>query len=1216
MTSLFTTENDAAPWGDWTDGVNQNTGAVALETTIKYSGTGSYKHTSGTNASAETRGRKALSADEAEVWVTLRFYHAMTGNPRKAYFFCKIVTAAGGDFGVGVDTTTANKLKAYKNSGGYAEYLESGASLTPSAWHKIEFRVVVSATAGILEGWVDDVRVINQTGLNTGTSLINNIRCGLWNGDALARTVYIDLVEIGTTQSSGVTAVFDTIQAIWNDRAILSDTSQSIWNIRAAVSDTVQSIWNIGVAVSDQVQGIWKVKSLVNQTRQAIWNLRGAISQSRQTIWNTRAAISDQAQGIWNVKTTISDQVQSIWNTKALAAKTTQLIYHTRSVVSDTVQTIWNVLTPLTAVSDTIQAIWHNRAGISDTVQTVFHVRALTAKTAQAIWHDRATISDTSQSIWNVRTFTSQTRQAIWKLRAAISQTRQALWNVLSNLTVFSTENDSAPPGDWTQIITYGGGAVVLETTIKYSGTGSYKHTTGGAAYSESLADKVLPADQPELWVTFYLYLPANINNAIFAKIVTAGGGAVYIGTSDSVNNKLRVAKEIGGWQAWEESGASLQVGSWNAIKFRCVISATVGILEGWVNGIQRVTATGLNLGVYNIRSGRCGLVHMDATARTAYIDKVAFLVTDTSPPPPPPIAGWFNANSIWNRPIGANPTIHADSAAIVALISGYAKPIIGVDWPSAPIEEVTDPNEATADVYESGVVHTSAVPKASTVLITLHAKSSGGQGDFTDGKMVIHDIARNRAYAFGVFNNLGSPITCVAGGWLGLGTDADGIKTWKDGGYGWGGRATGWSTLAGLITRADIIAGVISHALALVFQVNDVRQTLYVWPAMDTDGSSATSPMKMGMRLQLNPSVDVESLSMSAGGKAICRALQTYGGWLSDSTTAGEGAQFQVQGFFTGTYPNVQSDPAPWSGLLTQNDLANLPLNQMRVLVVTQADFYQNANPPAAGTAVSDLIQAIWKVRQAVPKTRQLIYHVRALVADTVQAVWHDRVTASDTVQALWKVRQAVSQTRQAIWNIRAILSDTVQAIWHDRAAISDTVQAVFHVKALIAKSFQSTWNIRSLANRTRQVLWNIRSIISQARQAIWNVAGPQISPPFSLTANRQEKVVIITGFTGGLWEVETMQVFQQGETVSHSVTVKNASGQKFDPDTSIRISVTDSAGTAVITDVDMIKDAVGEYHYDYDLPANAVLGVWRVTETVVHSGRTTIVREFFRVE
>ena len=93
-------------------------------------------------------------------------------------------------------------------------------------------------------------------------------------------------------------------------------------------------------------------------------------------------------------------------------------------------------------------------------------------------------------------------------------------------------------------------------------------------------------------------------------------------------------------------------------------------------------------------------------------------------------------------------------------------------------------------------------------------------------------------------------------------------------------------------------------------------------------------------------------------------------------------------------------------------------------------------------------------------------------------------------------------------------------------------------------------------------------------------------------------------------------MQVFQQGETVPHAVTVQNTSGMKFDPDTSIRISITDSTGTAVITDVDMIKDAVGEYHYDYNLPANAVLGTWKVQDTIVHSGRTTIVRELFRVE
>ena len=1186
MASLFTTENDAAPWGDWTTGANSGTGAnTLLETTIKYSGTGSYKHVTGADAAAQAWAQKTLAADEAEVWVTFYFYHAMTGNPRKSYQICRVVNAAGGlvcTIGAG---STANKLRVTKEINGWVAYDESGASLTGSAWHKIEFRCVISATVGILEGWVDGVQVVNQTGLNLGTSLINNIRCGLWNLDALARTVYIDLVEISTTQG-GLTAVFDTIQAIWNDRAILADTSQFIYHVRQALGDTAQAIWNTKAVVSDQIQGIWNTRTLAARTAQAVYNVRATVSDTVQAMWNVLAAL-----------TAVSDTVQAIWKVRQAVSDTMQAVWHDRATISDAVQSIFHVKALATKTS---QAIWNTRQAVSDT--------------AQAIWNDRATISDTVQSIWKVKTFISQTGQAIWKVRAVIAQTRQALWNVLANLTIFSTENDSTPPGDWDQLFTRDTGDVALETTIKYSGTGSYKHTTTANALAEGWVKEVLTADQSELWVTIYLYLPTNTMTCQFIRMITAGGGAVSMGISNAANNKLRVIKEIGGWVAYDEPGASLQIGSWNKIQLRCVISATVGILEGWVNGTRVVNQTGLNLGVYNINHVRCGIWNIDAVARTLYIDKVTFTKVDTSPPPPAPIEGWFNANSIWNRPIGANPTIHADSAAIVALISGYAKPIIGIDWPAAPIEEVTDPNEPTADVYLGGSVHTSAVPGASTALMTLHAKSSGGQGDFTDGQMIIHDIAHGRAYSFYRFDNSGSPIICEAGGWLGTGDDADGIKTWKDGAYGWGGRATGWSYLGGRVTRGEIIAGVISHALAWVSKATDMRQTLYDWPAMGTDGQSTTSPFKEGMRLQLNPSVDVEALSMSAGGKAICRALQTYGAWVADVCT--DGAQFQVQAFFTGTYPNVSCNPTPWSGLLAENDLANLPLNQMRVLVVTQGDFYQNANPPAEGTAVSDLIQALWKVRQAVPKTGQLIYHVRALIADTVQAVWHDRVTASDTVQALWKVRQAVSQTRQAIWNIRAILSDTVQAIWHDRAAISDTVQAVFHVKALIAKSFQSTWNIRSLANRTRQVLWNIRSIISQARQAIWNVAGPQISPPFSLTANRQEKVVIITGFTGGLWEVETMQVFQQGETVSHSVTVKNASGPKFDPDTSIRISVTDSAGTAVVTNVDMIKDAMGEYHYDYNLPTNAALGVWRVTETVVHSGRTTIIRELFRVE
>ncbi|MDP3998754.1 MAG: hypothetical protein Q8P89_04030 [bacterium] len=328
---------------------------------------------------------------------------------------------------------------------------------------------------------------------------------------------------------------------------------------------------------------------------------------------------------------------------------------------------------------------------------------------------------------------------------------------------------------------------------------------------------------------------------------------------------------------------------------------------------------------------------------------------TPTPAPTPTPVAGGsalYNANSIWNKPIGANPTLHPDSAAIVAILSSYVTKIAGPSSDSAPIERITDPNEPTADVYLGGTPYITAVPGASTVRMTYHAVPN----DFTDGQMIILDIPHTRSYSFYRFDNHLSPITTVTAGWEGIGSDADGIHVFSDSGNGWGGRATGWSYLAGKITRDEIIAGVISHAIAWASARGDMHQTLYDWPAFGTDGYSVSSPFREGMHLQLNPAVDVNALSMSAGGKAICRALQTYGAWVADVLgdsipPAPNEVQLQTEAFYTGTYPNVTIDPSPWSGLLAENDLANLPLDQMRVLAVNQGDYYQNTNPPSAVT-------------------------------------------------------------------------------------------------------------------------------------------------------------------------------------------------------------------------------------------------------------------------
>ncbi|HVU13043.1 MAG TPA: hypothetical protein VHD90_17315 [Phototrophicaceae bacterium] len=176
---------------------------------------------------------------------------------------------------------------------------------------------------------------------------------------------------------------------------------------------------------------------------------------------------------------------------------------------------------------------------------------------------------------------------------------------------------------------------------------------------------------------------------------------------------------------------------------------------------------------------------------------------------------------------------------------------------------------------------------------------------------------------------------TYGAFGWVYTTTQGDGIHNY--GGGQWGGRATGWNYDAGLIYPQEIQAGVINHALAIIIPGQAATSGTYVWPARGTDGySTSSNAIPLGSHIQLDPSIDVNTLSLSAGGKMIARALQVYGGWIGDT---GDVVGVDVQEFLTADGTGINS--APWQGLLTANDLGGIPLNKLRVLQTNQSDYY-----------------------------------------------------------------------------------------------------------------------------------------------------------------------------------------------------------------------------------------------------------------------------------
>jgi len=125
-----------------------------------------------------------------------------------------------------------------------------------------------------------------------------------------------------------------------------------------------------------------------------------------------------------------------------------------------------------------------------------------------------------------------------------------------------------------------------------------------------------------------------------------------------------------------------------------------------------------------------------------------------------------------------------------------------------------------------------------------------------------------------------------------------------------WGARASGFALALGLIFPHEIAQGSINHALAYSTDDMYVKAGGPVRPATTSDGYS-TDPLAIpeGTRLQLDPSIDIDSLALSDAGHIIATAMQEYGMILSD---LGGGHQIYAYNPINSDNPNVWNSMLP----------------------------------------------------------------------------------------------------------------------------------------------------------------------------------------------------------------------------------------------------------------------------------------------------------------
>jgi hypothetical protein len=185
-----------------------------------------------------------------------------------------------------------------------------------------------------------------------------------------------------------------------------------------------------------------------------------------------------------------------------------------------------------------------------------------------------------------------------------------------------------------------------------------------------------------------------------------------------------------------------------------------------------------------------------------------------------------------------------------------------------------------------------------------------------SDHNMVVVDFDARRAYEFWQARHVNGQWTAS---W-GYVSDIDGEGTG-------GAVGAGVSRLAGIIRTYEVRAGEIDHAL--VSAIGNACEAMFRYPATQTDGwSSASDCIPEGARIQLDPTVDVDTLpEITPAEKMVGRALQVYGTYVIDNGGAGAGMSIQFEN------PSGEPDPYPAVGLSDYWNMPHIPWQRLRVL-------------------------------------------------------------------------------------------------------------------------------------------------------------------------------------------------------------------------------------------------------------------------------------------
>ena len=250
------------------------------------------------------------------------------------------------------------------------------------------------------------------------------------------------------------------------------------------------------------------------------------------------------------------------------------------------------------------------------------------------------------------------------------------------------------------------------------------------------------------------------------------------------------------------------------------------------------------------------------------------------------PGARWFEPSSPLNTPIPADARVDPRSPAMVA---GLVHMADTKGWPLS-VGRWTVPVYYARRATPRVRVRLTASWRPRTWMTGVPIPAVARPDPSHDAHMAVLDLARGCFYEF-YGAERGADGSWRArwanrGSLRGTGIQPAGLST----------RASGFANFAGLVRPSELAAGVIPHAL--VFGHPYTKAGGPVRPATASDGrpesesGAATGtprpdgvlPIPIGAHVQLDPSLDLDALSLAPWQRVVARALQVYGMYLGDT--------------------------------------------------------------------------------------------------------------------------------------------------------------------------------------------------------------------------------------------------------------------------------------------------------------------------------------------